>query len=621
MQKLRLIKLSLAALVVALVQTVTAQTSYLNMTNMTYSLPTNGDTVVYGKATGSRFFWNRVSLFDFVASLTNAPAWKAQQTNNTAAVTAAINTLVSNGWTGTVTATGTGGNVVTNGSFNSFNLIAVGDSLTTTNPSTSISYPSIMAALFGYNVLTNTAIGGKATYYVAGPIVDAAWSYFPTHTGNRTTMVGMFGRNDWGSSVTSVFLGMQAATNIIAAAQPLIQKAAFSGCDLVLISCPYCYSNTNAEPGRAFVTSWLQSLTNYGIGFVNYDLVAPPSTWTNGSGALNTAVSADGVHTTPAVNTNLAIAVHAAIQNTVAKKVSRFANPDFDFYYPKQVATGFTVTNNVNNQPTFFNMWESGDTPFTIEESWAGDVGSHSIPCLGVNFVSPRDIGGSLDWGFRWLNNAQNVCPLFVDTTANAVTIGVTNFGGFINQFYIGYDTCFMPMNQVHVAGDDGNNVHFENLWAQQGKYSIITPGGMFSFSGSGTFTATNFSGKFTGDGSSLAGVVTTNRQFTSSLLTWSNAAMQVSVAHGLGRVPNYVKWVAVCQTNESIYTVGTEIPLDNVYLGGTSIYKTGYADTNNVYLSQYTGTIQVIQSSGFYTFTTAGGIIPNWKLKAYAQY
>jgi len=452
--------------------------------------------------------------------------------------------------------------------YNPYRIIAVGDSLTTTNPSTLISYPMVLAGKYGYNVLTNTAQGGRSTGYISQQLMDAAYPCFPTHTGNRATLTVMFGRNDFNTSITTTLQALNAATSVIANAQSIITKAAGAGANLLVISCPYIYNTPAAEPGRAVLTQWEQSLTNQGIAFVNYDNVAPPSTWTNSDGSLNTSVTADGVHLTAAVNTNLATAIDAAIRTSFASTQPQlFANPDAAWYYPTVFGTGSAVTNFFNNTPTVWAMQENGNTAFTIEEAYGGDIGTHFIPVCGTTFACDRDAGGgSYDWGFRFVNQAQNLCPLFVDTAANCVVVGITNNGGYVGQqFHLGWpatfwpvnqdinpggdgnnvhvennwiiqgqfhvitpggqfgfgqngtfyttNVVFYPMNQIFTAGSDGNNVHFENVWAQQGKFNLTTPGGLFTLGGNGTFTATNLVGKL--NATNITGGYTTNIQFT----------------------------------------------------------------------------------------------------------
>ena len=75
MHKSRLIKLTLTAALLLGVE-IQAQTNatYLNIRAMPASLVGDLDYLIYGKASGTNYFWNRIYVSDFYANFTNTAA-------------------------------------------------------------------------------------------------------------------------------------------------------------------------------------------------------------------------------------------------------------------------------------------------------------------------------------------------------------------------------------------------------------------------------------------------------------------------------------------------------------------------------------------------------------------
>jgi hypothetical protein len=317
----------------------------------------------------------------------------------------------------------------TNADFNSYRLITIGDSLTGVNGPGAVSYPSILSALYHYNVLVNLAWPGQVSDVLAGSYFDTAYPYFPINTGNRTTIIFWAGKNDMGG-----IQNLSQATNVAAAIEAntrrAMDKAAEAGADLVLITQPYtpfsgggtyAAAFANSEPCRLMVNAWLKSQADQAV-IVDFDSVAPPSVWTNANGTLNTNISLDGLHPTAAVNTNLAAAIASAIARSgIATNAMRAGSPAFSAYYPKTNASGSVVFNPVPGTTTF-KIGDSNAT-FDVKVSYLGDR-TCRVPVLGVTFVSPRDLVADGDWGFRFVDHTGTNLTLFVDTSARGILVG-----------------------------------------------------------------------------------------------------------------------------------------------------------------------------------------------------
>ena len=136
--------------------------------------------------------------------------------------------------------------------------------------------------------------------------------------------------------------------------------------------------------------------------------------------------------------------------------------------------------------------------------------------------------------------------------------------------------------------------------------------------------TGLTTSGLYSGNGGLLTNLNAGVNWYTSPLLTWSNVSMQIALPHGLGKVPKYVRWVAVCVTNDVTFTNGVEIPMESFYGSSAGlIYHNFYSDATNVFMSQYPGNPQIVNASGtgIVSPTLTGAIITNFRLRAYATY
>ncbi len=113
---------------------------------------------------------------------------------------------------------------------------------------------------------------------------------------------------------------------------------------------------------------------------------------------------------------------------------------------------------------------------------------------------------------------------------------------------------------------------------------------------------------------------------FISSLIAFPGApGLVISVAHGLSKIPQFVRVVMACQTAERNFTIGQEMDVFNLFNAGTIIMVGNvYCDATKVYFADntlYTGNEAGVQ---YVNPTTAGlagsfGSFSNWRLKAYA--
>lgn len=134
--------------------------------------------------------------------------------------------------------------------------------------------------------------------------------------------------------------------------------------------------------------------------------------------------------------------------------------------------------------------------------------------------------------------------------------------------------------------------------------------------------TETNQSGAWSNVVQTLE--VNTNRMFTSGLFSFTNNGTSASAAHGLGltNAPRTVRWVLVNQTAEAGYSPGAEI--DAATLSDTShnnFTRQGADATNVWFVARSTAAaVEMINLTNSTTTTAAssGGVLSNWKLKAY---
>ena len=354
-------------------------------------------------------------------------------------------------------------------------LIGAGDSLMTTNPSTQVSLPTILVNNYGYTLLTNTSVGGEQSSVAYGGMLDGAWGCFPINTGNRATIITMFdAKNDMGGGYTTYGLTNNLLPLLIQIGTGLEQKASEVGADLVIITSPYtapAFWNTltNApavEVTRQLLNAWTLSQTNVAT-IVDIDKIVTPSSFTNSNGSINTNTTVDGIHLTATVNSNIAQAVASAIANSrIIKHPMLVPSTHFSLHYPTTNATGFTVESTGGFNATMRIGNVDANSWFNILTSYPGDL-SPAVPITGVTFVSMRDTGGGdYDWGFRFVNAAQTISPLFIDTSMNALGIGmVGNENPAPNTATIRY-----PVRLLNgISGDSSgltNAIIRSNSWA-----------------------------------------------------------------------------------------------------------------------------------------------------------
>lgn len=431
--------------------------------------------------------------------------------------------------------------------FNPFRLLVTGDSISTANvgqTDTNLTFPAIMARRYGYTVLTNAAVPGVSAYALNDVQLPLAVSmgYAPAQSSRRTVQTWLGGKNDCynmtadndantGTNAKMISVSYRQAT--------AVELAAEMGFDLVMITMPWTPVSASqpayAEYWRVHETlrASALTLTNRGVIVVDFDAVMPPSSTTNADGSVNTAVLPDGLHPSATVNSNLALAVDAAISNQLKSQV--FLSPKTGFHFAATNASGFTIldvpvesgmiTNTGGN--TEFKMGGLsplyGDHWYRTKTSWAGNTSSN-FPILGVSYYNIRDsydTGTWGGWGFRWLNNAGTVMPLYVDTSGGSVNIGMKSTQKVMPTFCL---NSALPLRIL--SGDatsygngslqDTNATRLEN---EGGKFHIITGaglgpsgyasqayGGVFSMILDG-FYATNFyakGGGFYGNGAGL---------------------------------------------------------------------------------------------------------------------
>ena len=121
------------------------------------------------------------------------------------------------------------------------------------------------------------------------------------------------------------------------------------------------------------------------------------------------------------------------------------------------------------------------------------------------------------------------------------------------------------------------------------------------------------------------ANLLTATNAFVSGLTNLYTTNVVVAFSHGLSATPSRVRWVLVCQSPEAGYTAGQEISIAALQRSNVAIIPTAseYADTTKVYLSTHGADGVFLLSatgSGPVTLTSAGNVVTNFKLKAYAK-
>ena len=182
MHKSRLIKLTLTAALLLGVE-IQAQTNatYLNIRAMPASLVGNLDYLIYGKASGTNYFWNRIYVSDFYANFTNTAAGQsilASLNTNAAAITATAtaNTSTSNSLASTITATA----AANAGTSNSVTALALAASAKATGTSN-----GIVALLSGFYPSNN-----PSGFQTAGQVTAAANVAVATYAATASTNGG-----------------------------------------------------------------------------------------------------------------------------------------------------------------------------------------------------------------------------------------------------------------------------------------------------------------------------------------------------------------------------------------------------------------------------------------------
>jgi len=104
---------------------------------------------------------------------------------------------------------------------------------------------------------------------------------------------------------------------------------------------------------------------------------------------------------------------------------------------------------------------------------------------------------------------------------------------------------------------------------------------------------------------------------FESGLFTLTASSQVAKVRHGLPRTPQCVHWVLQCQTAEVTFTVGQEIPIEDLAAsdGNNVPLFTRFQDAVNMGLNLQADAMSAIDSTG----TVQALTLTKWKAKAYA--
>lgn len=108
-----------------------------------------------------------------------------------------------------------------------------------------------------------------------------------------------------------------------------------------------------------------------------------------------------------------------------------------------------------------------------------------------------------------------------------------------------------------------------------------------------------------------------------SSQLAFTGGAAQYLYNHALGSIPQWIRWVAVCQTAENGYSIGDEVDAIALLDGNSGARGSASSDANNAYFTMHSSgsTFLNNKSTGVLTALAGGsGTITNWKLKCYVR-
>ena len=244
--------------------------------------------------------------------------------------------------------------------------------------------------------------------------------------------------------------------------------------------------------------------------------------------------------------------------------------------------------------------WESGTNVSFTYPYLAGNVNL-------FGWATIFNQGNTMSLANNAYFDAQNSPGVFLPGAATTIKCGFHDSGGFSSWDMIAkYSSHWRLMcgNNSLADAEGSNNVVFVNT-------NLVV-------------TGLTTSGLYSGNGGLLTNLNAGVNWYTSPLLTWSNVSMQIALPHGLGKVPKYVRWVAVCVTNDVTFTNGVEIPMESFYGSSAGlIYHNFYSDATNVFMSQYPGNPQIVNASGtgIVSPTLTGAIITNFRLRAYATY
>lgn len=105
----------------------------------------------------------------------------------------------------------------------------------------------------------------------------------------------------------------------------------------------------------------------------------------------------------------------------------------------------------------------------------------------------------------------------------------------------------------------------------------------------------------------------------TGGLFTLPGPGTFYIVAHGLGGVPRWVRWVLVCQTADLGYSVGDEVDVDSAQINGNAnqMFSWG-ANATNIFISEAPGNFTLVRLD-----TQVRTLLSNvsfWALKCYAS-
>ena len=104
---------------------------------------------------------------------------------------------------------------------------------------------------------------------------------------------------------------------------------------------------------------------------------------------------------------------------------------------------------------------------------------------------------------------------------------------------------------------------------------------------------------------------------FESGLFTLTASSQVAKVRHGLPRTPQSVNWVLQCQTAEQTFTVGQEVPIEDLAAndGNNVPLFTRFQDAVFAGLNLQADGMGAIDSTG----TTQTLTLAKWKAKCYA--